>query len=33
VIASGGKLGGYVFGKRLKKQLLNLERQIRELVL
>jgi methylated-DNA-[protein]-cysteine S-methyltransferase len=33
VIASSGKLGGYAFGKRAKKRLLNLERQIKELVL
>ena len=33
VVASGGELGGYVFGKRTKKRLLNLERQIKKLVL
>jgi methylated-DNA-[protein]-cysteine S-methyltransferase len=33
VIASNGNLGGYVFGKKTKKALLNLERQIKELVL
>jgi len=33
VIASQDSLGGYVFGKKTKKALLNLERQIKELVL
>ena len=33
VIESSGKLGGYIFGKKVKKQLLNLERQIKELMI
>lgn len=33
VIESSGKLGGYARGKKTKKMLLNLERQIRKLVL
>ncbi len=33
VVASGGKLGGYAWGRQNKQALLNLERQIKELVL
>ncbi len=33
VIESSGGLGGYVYGRKIKKRLLNLERQIKELVL
>ncbi|MBM3246746.1 MAG: MGMT family protein [Candidatus Omnitrophica bacterium] len=33
VVGFGGEPGGYIFGKRMKKRLLNLERQIKELVL
>jgi len=33
VVESNGKSGGYVLGKRNKKLLLNLERQIKKLVL
>ena len=33
VIKSDGKLGGYVFGVGTKRMLLNLERQIKKLVL
>lgn len=33
VVTSSGKLGGYVWGKKIKKTLLNLERQIRGSVL
>lgn len=33
VIECSGKLGGYARGKKTKKMLLNLERQIRKLVL
>jgi O-6-methylguanine DNA methyltransferase len=33
VIASRGELGGYSGGKKFKKALLNLERQIKKLVL
>ena len=33
VVESSGKLGGYVWGTNTKKFILNLERQIRELVL
>lgn len=33
VIKSSGELGGYIFGNKAKKKLLNLERQIRKLVL
>jgi O-6-methylguanine DNA methyltransferase len=32
VIESSGKIGGYVGGKKIKRALLNLERQIKELV-
>ena len=32
VIESRGRLGGYVWGKRIKGALLNLERQIRKLM-
>ena len=33
VVASSGKLGGYSKGAKVKRRLLGLERQIRELVL
>jgi O-6-methylguanine DNA methyltransferase len=33
VIESNGRLGGYIWGKRAKKTLLNLERQIKKLML
>ena len=33
IIHSGGKPGGYIFGVRIKKKLLDLERQIKESVL
>ena len=33
VVASGGKIGGFAWGKKHKKALLDLERQIKELVL
>ena len=33
VVASGGKLGGYSKGVKVKKRLLDLERQIKKLVL
>lgn len=33
VIESNGRLGGYIFGKKTKRTLLNLERQIKKLVL
>lgn len=33
VIESSGRLGGYVWGKKVKRVLLNLERQIQKLVL
>jgi len=33
VIESSGRLGGYIFGKDVKKALLNAERQIKKLVL
>ena len=33
VVESSGKLGGYIWGKKIKKRLLDLERQIGELVL
>lgn len=33
VICSGGNLGGYVWGKRTKKAFLDLERQIKNLML
>ncbi len=32
VIASDGTLGGYAFGRKLKQELLNLERQITKIV-
>lgn len=32
VIASKDRLGGYVWGKKVKRAILNLERQIRDLV-
>ena len=33
VIHSDGRLGGYIFGRKTKRVLLNLERQIKKLVL
>jgi O-6-methylguanine DNA methyltransferase len=33
VVASGGELGGYVWGEKTKKALLDLERQIKDLML
>jgi len=33
IIESSGKIGGYVGGKKIKQGLLNLERQIKKLVL
>lgn len=33
VVAAGGKLGGYARGSKAKRILLNLERQIRKLML
>jgi methylated-DNA-[protein]-cysteine S-methyltransferase len=33
VIASSGRLGGYIFGIKTKRILLNLERQIKNVVL
>jgi len=33
IIKSSGRLGGYIFNKRVKRALLNLERQIKKLVL
>ena len=33
VVESSGKLSGYVFGRNCKKALLDLERQIKELML
>jgi len=33
VISSGGDIGGYAWGKKTKKWLLDLERQIKETVL
>jgi O-6-methylguanine DNA methyltransferase len=33
VIASGGKIGGYAWGRKNKKMLLDLERQIRKTML
>jgi O6-methylguanine-DNA--protein-cysteine methyltransferase len=30
VVASGGRIGGYVFGAARKKRLLSLEREIKE---
>lgn len=33
IIESSGELGGYIFGKKTKKILLNLERQIKKLML
>ncbi|MCM8801058.1 MAG: MGMT family protein [Candidatus Omnitrophica bacterium] len=32
VISSSGKLGGYIWGKKIKRLLQKLERQIKELV-
>jgi methylated-DNA-[protein]-cysteine S-methyltransferase len=33
IIESSGRLGGYIFGRQFKKTLLNLERQIKQLVI
>ena len=33
VIGANGKIGGYVWGRKIKKALLNLERQIKKLVI
>ena len=33
VVAGGGKLGGYAWGEKNKQALLNLERQIKKLML
>jgi O-6-methylguanine DNA methyltransferase len=33
VIKSNNDLGGYIFGKRIKKKILDIERQIKELML
>lgn len=33
VVRSDNKLGGYIWGKKIKQSLLNLERQIQDLVL
>ena len=33
VVSSSGELGGYAWGRKTKKALLNLERQIREIML
>lgn len=33
VVASGGKLGGYAWGQKRKKALLDLEKRIREVML
>ncbi len=33
VIGSGGRLGGYIWGKKTKKRLLNLERKLKELMI
>ncbi|MCM8795308.1 MAG: MGMT family protein [Candidatus Omnitrophica bacterium] len=33
VVCTDGKLGGYSYGKKMKKLLLNLERQIKEKML
>ncbi len=33
IVASSGRLGGYIFGKKVKRTLLNLERQIKKLVI
>lgn len=31
IIESSGKIGGYIWGKKIKRAILNLERQIRNL--
>ncbi|MBU3958233.1 MAG: MGMT family protein [Candidatus Omnitrophica bacterium] len=33
VICSNGDLGGYIFGKKMKRRLLNLEKRIKEFVI
>jgi methylated-DNA-[protein]-cysteine S-methyltransferase len=33
VVKSGGRPGGYIFGAKVKQSLLNLERQIKDLVI
>lgn len=33
IIESNGRLGGYVWGKKIKRGLLNLERQIKKLMI
>ena len=33
VIEANGKIGGYVWGRKIKKVLLNLERQIKKLMI
>ncbi len=33
IVASSGRLGGYIFGRKVKRTLLNLERQIKKLVI
>lgn len=33
IVHSNGRLGGYIFGRKTKRVLLNLERQIKKLVL
>ena len=33
IVYSNGRLGGYIFGRKTKRMLLNLERQIKKLVL
>ena len=33
IVESNGRLGGYIFGKKVKRMLLDLERQIKDLVL
>jgi len=33
VVNSGGRPGGYIFGSKAKQSLLNLERQIKDLVI
>ena len=33
IVESSGKIGGYVWGKKIKKRLLDLERQIKNLML
>lgn len=33
VVKSGGRPGGYIFGKKAKQMFLNLERQIKDMVI